>query len=190
MTLLPYHYTSNSGAYLMHPSLSILREVFFYAARFLPSKYIIFFVHWTYFYLFFHFVQVYWTVKVTSPFTLPQASLCFTEGFITFSFMVVLLEHSFYFYWVHLTPEGFLCFSFIFGMPCASMNYPPVNTGAFHGFYLFCSIVHNAMGLCSSQTILQVQDILKVFLLFLHLVSPMPVMHQHWGAECSVYIGP
>jgi len=146
----------------MHLSLSILREVFSYTARFLPSRYYLFlFTELPFIYLFFKSIGL-WRFHFPSPchrhlFVLLKVSYLFPLWLFHWNILFIFTESI----WLL---KVFFIFSFIFSMPWASMIYPPVNTGAFHGFYLFPSIFHNAMGFCASQTILQIQDVLIVFL--------------------------
>ncbi len=186
MALLSYHYTSNSGAYSMHPPLSILREVFSYTARFLPSKDIYLFCSLNILFIFFPKTIGLWKFLHSSP---CHRHLCFTEGFIFFP--------SWLFYWnilfIFTESIGLLKVFFIF--PSSSVCHGhlislPVNTGAFLWVLSFFPplFVHNAMSLCASRTkSCKYRMSWRFFFFPLHF-SPMPVMHQHWGAECSVYM--
>ena len=171
----------------MHPPhFSILREVFSYIARFLPSKryYLFLFIEHPLIFLSCFKSTGLWRFHFL-PFTMPQASPWFPEGFIYFSFMAVSLKHSCIF------PESIwllkvFYFSFSFRMPCASMTYPPVHTGTFHGFYLFPSFCSQCHWHVYFSTILHAQDFLKVFISFPSFLQCC-VITQHWGAECSIH---
>jgi len=172
----------------MHPPhFSILREVFSYTARFLPSKDTIFPCSLNMLLSLLSFFQSIglWRFYFL-PFTLSQASSCFPEGFIYFSFMAVPLEHSFSFLSESIWLLKVSIFSFSFRMPCASMNYPPVHTGDFHGFYLFPSLCSQCHWHVYFSTILHAQDFLKVFISFPSFLQCCMIT-QHWGAECSIH---
>ena len=153
---LPYNYISNSEAlwYLMYPPhFSLLREVFSYIARFLPSKryYLFLFTEHSLIFLSCFKSTRLWRFHFL-PFTMPQASPCFLEDFIYFSFIAVPLEHSFSFCWVHLTPEGFLFFLQLQDAICIyELAIHLYTQELFMGFIFFPLFVHNAIGMCPSQ---------------------------------------
>ena len=171
----------------MHPPhFSILREVFSYTARFLPSKDTIFPCSLNMLLSLLSFFQSIglWRFYFL-PFTMPQASPWFPEDFIYFP--------SWLFHWnilvFFLSPSDswrFSMFSFSFRMPCASMTYPPVHTGTFHGFYLFPSFCPQYHWHLYFSIILHAQDFLKVFISFPSFLQCC-VITQHWGAECSIH---
>jgi len=150
----------------MHPPhFSILREVFSYIARFLPSKryYLFLFIEHPLI-----FLSCFKSTGHFLPFTMPQASPWFPEGFIYFSFMAVSLKHScifpesiwllevFYFFLqlqdamciydlfpcTHRSFSWVLSFSLLlYTMPlaCILLNNPAC-TGLLEGFYFFSFI--------------------------------------------------
>jgi len=174
----------------MHPPhFSILREVFSYIARFLPSKryylFLFILVHWTSSYLFILF-QVYWTLKV-SFFTLHHATgiSLFSWRFHLFFLHGCFIETFLYFSRVHLTPEGFLFFLQLQDAMCI-YDLSPVHTGTFHGFYLFPFFYSQCHWHMNFSIILHAQDFLKVFISFPSFLQCC-VITQHWGAECSIH---
>jgi len=153
----------------MHPPhFSILREVFSYIARFLPSKryYLFLFIEHPLIFLSCFKSTGLWRFHFL-PFIMLQASPWFPEGFIYFSFMAVSLKHSCIF------PESIwllkvFYFSFSFRMPCASIIYLLYKQELFMGF-IFSLLLYTMPLACILLNNPACTGLLEGFLfLFLH----------------------
>jgi len=161
----------------MHPPhFSILREVFSYTARFLPSKryYLFLFIEPPLIFLSCFKSTGLWRFHFL-PFTMPQTSPWFPEGFIYFSFMAVSLKHSCIFpesiwllkvFYVFLQLQDAMC---IYDLStCTHRCFSWVLS-----FPSFCTQCHWHVYF---SIILHAQDFLKVFYFF-SFITPMLCNH-------------